>query len=384
MLDEERIMMAIYDASVGKRNREDVEDVLNKSDAIVQQIKKIIIEGGESPDKPIEGYNIEHKIHIIHDGSTGKERRIIKPLFYPEQIIQHIFTDAFANDIYRRQYHLSLGSMPLRGGKMGKEHIEAWIQNDEENTKYVLKCDIHHFFESIDLNVLYKKANRRWGKDKRFMNWTYRIIYGTPNYPGLPLGFYSSQWFANFYMEDLDYFIKQQLGVKYYVRYMDDMVMFSSSKEHLRHVLNELIKYIQEQLHLTLKDNWQIFRFNYYDRESKTWKGRELDFLGYRFFRHKTILRKNIMLGATRAARRIGKQGPNYYNASSMLSYMGWIEATNSYGLYLKYIKPYVNIKQIKHVVSKRSKGESERAKHYLEYCKRELARETLAKGYNT
>jgi hypothetical protein len=86
--------------------------------------------------------------------------------------------------------------------------------------------------------------------------------------------------------------------------------------------------------------------------------GRCLDFMGFKFYRDKTIIRKNIMLAATRLAKRMHKTkeaGRCYFakHIKAMLSYMGWFGCTDAYDCYLKHIKPYVAIGKLKKIVSK-------------------------------
>lgn len=94
---------------------------------------------------------------------------------------------------------------------------------------------------------------------------------------GLPIGNQTSQWFALFYLNGLDHFIKEQLNIKYYVRYMDDMILVNKDKEYLKHCKNEIKKYCKEVLHLELNEKTQI------DKLSSG-----IDFLGFR-----TILNQN-------------------------------------------------------------------------------------------
>lgn len=366
----ETIEEAIRLSSLGKRDRSDVMEVYGSYDRCITEIQSMLLNNTFKPTN--------HPLCYIKDGATKKTRTIIKPNFYPEQIIHHCLIWALSESFQNTAYYYSLGSMPDKGGHLGAKYIKKWIRNDEENTKYVFKCDIHHFFESIDKDILYQKLNKRFGKDKRTMELIKTIIYSNP-YQGLPLGYYTSQWFANFYLEDLDNYIKQELKAKYYIRYMDDIVIFASSKEELHRIKEGIIDYITNKLHLTLKDNWQNFRLSYYDEVEQKWKGRDLDFLGYRFFRNKTILRKHIMLKASKTARRIGKVGPNCYNASVMISYMGWINDTDSYNFFQKHIKPYVQLNRLRKIVSKDGKRRSERAKFKMELCERNL--EFKAKG---
>ena len=81
-------------------------------------------------------------------------------------------------------------------------------------------------------------------------------------------GNFTSQWFANFYLQDLDHFIKEKMKVKYYLRYMDDMVLFGRNKKEL-HKIKNLIDEFLKQEGLKLKENWQLFKVD----------SRPLDFL---------------------------------------------------------------------------------------------------------
>jgi len=138
---------------------------------------------------------------------------------------------------------------------------------------------------------------------------------------------------------------------------MDDMVIFGSNKKKLHKTRKAIEAYLETE-GLRLNDNWQVFRFDYV-KDGKR-KGRDLDFMGFRFFRERTILRKSIMLKATRKARKIGKkEKPTIYDIRQMLSYLGWIDATDTYGMYLKYIKPYVNFQYMKRRISRHDKRRS-------------------------
>lgn len=132
---------------------------------------------------------------------------------------------------------------------------------------------------------------------------------------------------------------------------MDDMVIFGSNKRKLHKIKDDIQNYLNNKLGIRLKENWQVFRFDY-KKKGKHY-GRCLDYMGFKFYRNKTILRKHIMLKASRKARKIHKKlKPTSYDARQMLSYIGWIDSTNTYNMYIKWIKPYVNIKQLKITLS--------------------------------
>jgi hypothetical protein len=166
--------------------------------------------------------------------------------------------------------------------------------------------------------------------DDEFLRILFEVIDVTET--GLPLGFYTSQWLANWYLTEFDYFVKQELHAKYYVRYMDDMVIFSSNKAELHWIKTQIEKYLADNLGLKLKENWQVFPI----------ESRDLDFMGFRFYRNKTTLRKSIFLKAIRKANKLSKKDrPTLYDIRQMMSYFGWLSSTQTYLAYCKYIKPY-------------------------------------------
>ena len=100
-----------------------------------------------------------------------------------------------------------------------------------------------------------------------------------------------------------------------------------------------------------------MFRFDYIERKTGKRKGRPLDFMGFQFYHDRTILRESIMLSCTRKVNRVAKKPTiTWYDATAILSYMGYISNTDTYGMYLQRIKPHVNVKKLKKIVSKHSK----------------------------
>ena len=181
---------------------------------------------------------------------------------------------------------------------------------------------------------------------------------------GIPLGFYISQWLANYILEPLDKFITEKLGLKDFVRYMDDMIFFDNAKKKLQATIVSIQIFIGRRYRLRLKGNYQVCRFYYEGKRKKI--GRPLDFMGFQFYRNKVILRKSIMIAATRMAKKLARAkaaGRSYYetHVKAMLSYVGWFDCTNTYDCYTEYIKPLVNVGKLKKIVSKLNR----RKNHY-------------------
>ena len=324
-------------------------------------------------------HNYPHRPVQIYDGIRRKVREIIVPNDH-EQVVHHMIVNVLKPILLPKFYEHSYGSIPGRGSHKAKKIIKKWIKRDPSNMKYCLKMDIKKYFNNVNHDIL-KQMFKDLIHDEKFLSIVFKIIDVIPGNKGIPLGFYTSQWIANMYLTGLDHYIKEVLVVKHYVRYMDDMVIFGSNKRTLHRIREAISNYLAVKLDLELKENWQVFRFDYIDKRihlkfnnvidakecfdmmngnckkdptKPRHLGRDLDFMGFRFFRDRVILRKSIMLKSTRKAKRIGKKKkPTIYDCRQILSYLGWIKATNVYNMYLKYIKPYVNFRRCKRYVSK-------------------------------
>ena len=107
--------------------------------------------------------------------------------------------------------------------------------------RWFLKLDIKGFFASIHHEVLKEQLKRRF-KEHKLLAIFNQIIdsYEATSHRGLPIGNLGSQYFANHYLAVLDHYIKEELGCKYYIRYMDDMVVWHRDKETLKQIRNQL------------------------------------------------------------------------------------------------------------------------------------------------
>jgi len=346
VIDEENIRAAIYKVTQGKfgkhKKKRQKKYCLENIDTLIPQMKEYAE----------QFHHFKHREINIYDGIRRKERVIIVPSLR-EQILHHMIVNVLKPIFLKSMYRHSYGSIPDRGGFLGKNYVKRWITKDIKNTKYVLKMDIKKYFDNVSHDVLKKKLSKII-RDKKLLSVLNEIIDTTKK--GIPLGFYTSQWFANFYLTSLDHYIKEKLGATYYIRYMDDMVVFGSNKRKLHEMRKQILEYLNTELELDMKGNWQVFRLQYKDKHGKI-HGRDLDFMGFRFYRHKVTLRKSILLKMKRKVnhlkkKRLLKQNWTVHDARAMLSYLGWIKATDVYDLYKRIIKPFVSFKRLKKMVS--------------------------------
>ena len=157
--------------------------------------------------------------------------------------------------------------------KRGTYQALATAKGMSRKNRYYLKLDIRKYFDSINHQVLLGKLDRLF-KDAKLLSLLARIIitYETAPGKGLPIGSLTSQYFANYYLAYLDFFIKQQLRVTAYIRYMDDFVLWHDDKDQLKQWYRRIRTHVQEKLKLELK----ALCLNFCSRG--------MSFLGYRVF----------------------------------------------------------------------------------------------------
>lgn len=237
-----------------------------------------------------------------------KEREIFRLPFFPDRIVHHailnvlepIFKAHFTADTY--------ACIKGRGIHAAVRKLKAVLQ-DEPGTQYCLKLDIRKFYPSVDHEIL-KALLRRKFKDGDLLTLLDGIIDSAP---GLPIGNYLSQFFANFYLSGFDHWLKEVKGIRYYFRYADDLVILGNSKPALHALLSDIRQYLFAQLRLEVKANYQVFPV----------AARGIDFLGYRFYHTHTLMRKRIKQRFARAVKAGAGQ-------QSLASYQGWAKHCNS------------------------------------------------------
>jgi len=329
--DIDNIKTAIHKASEGKRDHKYVKRVLDDVEYYATSVRQLLLNTNYKPSP--------YSIKRIYDGSSNKERVIYKPNFYPDQIIHWALMLQIQPIVMKGMYEYNCGSVPGRGSGYGQKALRHWLDTDKKNTKYCLKMDISKFYPSIDNDTL-KRMFRKKIKDRDCL-WLIDTIIDSAQ--GLPIGNYTSQWFSNFFLEGLDHYIKESLGAFYYIRYVDDLVILGSNKRKL-HAMRKSISEYLNSIKLSLKGNWQVFRID----------KRDIDFLGMRFYRNKTILRKRNSLRMRRRMKKIKRKGRLCYrDACAIVSYWGWLKHTNSYKFYHDVIKQTATLKKAKGVISK-------------------------------
>lgn len=207
--------------------------------------------------------------------------REIKALPFRDRVLQHALNTVIEPYFERSFYNYSYACRKDKGTHKASLKVQEWLYIAEKNNKnlYCLKCDIKKFFNSVDLKILVEILSRKI-KDKKVI-WLIKQILGKSQ-KGMPIGSLTSQLFANIYLNELDKFVKHSLKMKYYIRYMDDFIIFSESKSELHYILNEIENFLKTKLELELNNKTRI-------QPVKT----GVEFVGYIHFYNKIRIRKS-------------------------------------------------------------------------------------------
>jgi len=266
--------------------------------------------------KPLKRFIVrDPKTRRIH-ASAFRDRVIHHAIVNP---IEPIFEKVFIYDSFARRKdkgtHLALKRLQKfmykvsQNGRLIKKAI-----NNNQIQGYCLKADIKSYFDNVDHEILIRIINNKI-EDAETIWLIYQALKnfeGKEKGKGMPLGNLTSQFFANVYLNELDQFIKHELKVKYYIRYVDDFVIIHRSKKRLEFYKKKIEEFINKELKLNLHpDKTGIFSL-----------ANGLDFLGYRIFYHYKLLKK-------RNIRKFSKCVESYKNGiirkdKFLGSYKGW------------------------------------------------------------
>lgn len=359
-LERDFIKRAYKRLRKGKTKRKEIKEIDSDLEVWIDRIREMLI--NTKPCKvehPEKAFSPKRK-RPVYRKEHGKERMIYMPDII-EQWIHHIIALALEPIIMRTAYRYSCGSLPKRGGHYGKKIVVKWIKSGK-GIRHFLKIDIRHFYNNIRIDILMREL-RIHIRDEWFLYLVRKCFEGFKK--GIALGFYISQWLANYLLEPLDRYITEKLGFGKMVRYLDDIVIFSNSKKDLRKLVVLIKQFIGRRFRLKLKRTWQICRF-WYEKGTRKTRGKEkpriigraLDFMGFVFKRDRVGIRKRILLEARRTATKIRKSKEEgraifHKHASAMISYMGWFKATDTKEYFKRWIKPLVKIGRLKAILSK-------------------------------
>lgn len=359
IVDVENIQRAILKASLGKRNKASVRRTLSNITEVAKSLSEQLKAGTWTPVDL-------HQTTEINDGVELKKRFIVCPNFAREQCVHHAIMNICEPLFRKKFYQYSCGSVKGHGGDQAKKYIAKIIKKYPAKTKYVAKLDIKKFFANAKPSFIFREL-RRTIRDKRVLRLfalilraNKQVVDGKVIKGGIPIGFYTSPIFANVLLNALDHYAKEVLGVEFYVRYMDDIIMFSPNKRKLKRACMAIDDYVKG-LKMNLKPTWQVHKF------------KSVNFIGYQFKRDGLVrLRDRIFLKSVRLIRRASiKVKLTVHDCLRILSYMGRFKNADTYAAFKRHISPNINIRELRKRVSrhykKLAKLEKEKIKNVLQ-----------------
>lgn len=263
------VLYAAYKtARVGKRSKPGTAQYEANALACTERLSYILANKTYIPSKFETFYVYEPK------------KRLVQAPAFVDKVVQHALVDNILYDAITRSFiQDSFASQVWKGMHVGLDRLREQMQEYYQKRKgrdeaarraaglpyrpreewdyasgWILKADVHHFFASIDHDILKKKLRRRIADEQVFeLMCTY--IDSTE---GLPLGYQTSQLLALMYLDEFDHWVKEVLHAKYYGRYMDDFYIIHEDKAYLQKCLDQ-IEQKMDSLKLQLNGKTAIF-----------------------------------------------------------------------------------------------------------------------------
>jgi retron-type reverse transcriptase len=207
------------------------------------------------------------------------------------------------------------------------------LRNNNLIKGYCFKADIKHYFENVNHEVLIDILKKKIS-DEKVILLVMKILNAREREreretarsitKSMPLGNLTSQFFANVYLNELDYFVKHELKAKYYIRYVDDFVILHNSKEQLKEWRIKIEEFLKDNLKLELHPQ----------KSSIVPLSRGVDFVGFRnFYDYRLLRKRNIR----RMKFKVNKYQENLISKEKIMeSFQGWnaySKWANSYGV---------------------------------------------------
>lgn len=259
------------------------------------------------------------------------KKRKIHALYYKDRVVQHALCDEILVNVLDKKLIYDNASCRInKGTHFAIKRVNSFLLDFYKKYKtngFILKCDIKKYFDNIDHTILKQKISKVIGDDKIF-NLIVKIIdsYHTGIGKGLPLGNQTSQWFAIYYLDSLDRLIKEKLKIKYYSRYMDDLVLIHENRDYLKYCLKEMTKMITNNLKLEFNQKTQIFPIS-----------QGVDYLGFHFYLTNTgkVIRKLRTQRKIKIKRKFKSIQKKYKEGLVDIDYVS--QMINSYNAHLTY-----------------------------------------------
>lgn len=332
----DNLYAALEDASGGRRYNKDVLAYNLNAWALLNELRQEVLSGNYHIERYYIFYVYEPKKRMIM--SISFRHRVVQWAIY--RVINPILVSGYIEDSY--------GCIPGKGSLSAMQRLRYWVvqvsRKDEQ--WFYLKLDISKYFYRVSHRIL-KKILAKKIKDARLLKVLYSIIdcehtpFGLPvgcspgDVPleerlfdvGMPIGNLLSQVFANVYLDVLDQFCKRELGIHFYIRYMDDVIILCNDKVQLREWKDRIETFLLEELELHLNSKTCIRPIS-----------QGIEFVGYRIWTDHVIIRKSTSLRIKRALNGMAVKYANYEVTmqdvtATLQSYLGMLEHCDSEAL---------------------------------------------------
>ena len=251
------------------------------------------------------------------------KERTIKSLPYKDRVVHQWYVYEFIKPYFVKRFIKdTYACIDGRGTHLCSRVAQKYMKRmyyKYGRDYYIIKGDIKKYFYSIDKDILYNILAKSI-KDKDLLKLTKILIYDNDDPKGIPIGNYTSQYYANIYLNELDHYIKDELKIKYYLRYMDDFCIYLPTKDECIEVLNKIKLFLKDKLDLELNN-----KTRYYPSKFGT------NFCGY-------IIHENYMLLRKRCIKNIKKKLRE--GTLILKNFEGHLKHANSYN-FINKIKLY-------------------------------------------
>ncbi len=284
LYSKENLILAFKKARKGKSKK---AYVINFESSLENNIKSLQYDLKNNLYRP-------HKLKkfIIRDPKT----RTIHASIFRDRIVHHAIINILQPILENKFIYDSFAGRKDKGTHQAVKRFEYFLRKVSANGRkikqplnnnsirgFVLKADIKHYFATMDQEILMGILSKNI-KDEELINVVKIVLenFESDNLGmGVPLGNYTSQFFANVYLNELDHFVKHKLKAKYYIRYVDDFVILHKSREVLEEYFIRIHHYLKN------------LRLELHPEKSGIYPLRNgITFLGYRIFYHYKLLRK--------------------------------------------------------------------------------------------
>lgn len=312
----ENMYAAYLEASRGRRYKNEIMGVGKRVEAVIYQM---IFELNTGTWQPQTYYEFECRTEV--------KRRIINAPTFRDRIFHHSL-DRIVRPLFEKKYiYDSYACILGKGAHAAVQRVKKFLRIARHSGNvYILQCDIHHYYQSIDHEILKREISRTI-KDKRLLEAWGLVIdrFNEDTGKGIPIGALTSQLAANIYLNPFDHFIKECMRAHFYVRYMDDFVIISNDKKELRKNLADIRWFLETQLKLELNPKTRIYQAS-----------QGVDFCGYRTWSTHILPRKRNIKAAKKRFQRLSRKfrrGEIRVEDArqSVASFLGYCKHCNAY-----------------------------------------------------